>query len=242
MAYWELVVGAPGNGKSLYMARTTRWLVHRNRKVFEKYGIFRKVRANSRFSKKFENECKVIVDGKEESFLEYWNTMDDILRMRNVDIVWDEIATNMDAREAMTLPPEVKRFLSQFRKRGLEIYANTQDFSFLDKRARYFITDMFFLSKIIGSPDPSPTKPPVKKIWGWVAKRRVKPESMKAENPEQIQFTLIPSFFPIKKEDTEMYDTLDDIPASPPIPKLKQATKEIYKGGTKDGEEKEIYV
>jgi len=242
MAYWELVVGAPGNGKSLYMARTTRWLINRNKKNFVKYGIFREVRANSKFSKKFEEDAKLIHEGVEYNFLNYWETMSDVLKMRNVDIVWDEIATEMDAREAATLPREVKRFISQYRKRGLEIYSNTQDFSYVDKRARGFITNLFVLTKILGSPDPSPTKPPIKKIWGVIIKRQAKYESIRAETPERLEFHWLPSFFFIEKEDCESYDTLDDIPASPPLPIVRQATKEVFKGGSMDGQEKEKYV
>lgn len=242
MAYWELVIGSPGNGKSLYMARTVRWLVERNKRNLLKYGIFRKVRPNSKFAKHFEDSCIIEHDGKTYNFLEYWETMHDVMQMRDCDIVWDEIATEMDARESQTLPREVKRFISQYRKRGLEIYSNTQDFSYVDKRARGFVTHLYMLTKIIGSPDPSPTKPPIKRIWGLIAKSKATDDSIRADSPENIKFHPIPSFFTINREDCEMYDTLDDIPASPPLPRLRQSTVEIYKGGSKDGYTKEIYI
>lgn len=104
------------------------------------------------------------------------------------------------------------------------------------------MTHIFVLSKMLGSPDPSPTKPPIKKIWGVIMKRKVKNESIEADKPDRFEYHLIPSFFLITKEDTELYDTLDDIPASPPIPIVKKHVDIFYVGGKRDGEKSETYI
>jgi len=208
MARFEIVEGKPGQGKSLYMARTARFLFARNKKWFEKTGIVRPIVSNIRFSKEFEDEAGM--------FLKYWGSVEDVVKLQDCDLIWDEIATELDSRNFATISSELKRFLSQYRKRGVDIYANTQDFSMIDLRARLMITSVYTLNKIIGSPDPSPTKPPVTKIWGLVLMRQL--EDFLADDPHNKKYFLLPSIFFISAEDVAMYDTRQDIPASPPLP------------------------
>jgi len=148
MAVFELIEGQPGNGKSLYTSKIVQKLVKRNQKWFEKTGVIRYVYSNLKFSPEFEE--KSIITKHEEidgiwnhtkiHLLRYWNNVDEVSRLMDCDLIWDEIATEMDARTFTTLSEEVKRFLSQYDKRGVEIYANTQDFSMVDLRARMFVT------------------------------------------------------------------------------------------------------
>jgi len=165
MAKFEIIEGAPGQGKSLYTARKVEDLLRRNKRWYKKSGIIRKIASNIKFSEEFEK----IADG----FLLYWTNTQQLVGLRDVDIVWDEIATELDSRNWVNLDDEMKRFLSQYRKRGVDIYANTQDFSMIDARARLMITSVKSLSKIIGSRDPTPTKPPIKYIWGVIMIREV---------------------------------------------------------------------
>jgi len=163
MATFEIIEGKPGQGKSLYTARLARKLLKRNKKWREKSGIVRPIVSNIRFSDTFEKEG--------EGFLKYWSSIGEVTKLTNVDLLWDEIATELDSRNFQNLSEEVKRFLSQYRKRGVDIYANTQDFSMIDMRARLMVTRVASLWKMVGSRDPSPTKPPVKRIWGLVRVR-----------------------------------------------------------------------
>jgi len=197
MATFEIIEGGVGQGKSLYTARIARKLLIRNKKWYEQSGILRKVYSNLKFSKAFEDQWT--------PYIEYWSTTDELCKLRDVDVLWDEIATELDARNFANLSDELKRFLSQYRKRGVDIYANTQDFSMVDARARLMVTRVATLSKIIGSPDPSPTKPPIKYIWGLVAVREV--INFKEANPEKKEYQMLPSFFFIDKEDIKIYDT-----------------------------------
>ena len=135
--------------------------------------------------------------------------------MKDADLVWDEIATELDARNFANLSEDIKRFLSQYRKRGIDIYANTQDFSMIDARARLMVTRVASLNKVIGSRDPSSTKPAIKYIWGLVMIREV--ESILADDPHNKRYIGIPSFFLIDREDVKIYDTRQDIPQSPPL-------------------------
>lgn len=202
MATFEIIEGAPGQGKSLYSARIILFLLERNKKWFNRSGIRRMVCVNLKLSEQVEKE--------HGEFLRYWSDISELCTMRDCDIVWDEIATEIDSRNWVNLSQEVKRFLSQYRKRGVDIYANTQDFSMVDVRARLMITKVLTLSKVIGSADISATKPKPKRIWGLIFIREV--ENWRELNPEKKQYSLFGfSMFFITKKLVSMYDTTQDI-------------------------------
>lgn len=220
MAQFEIIEGAPGQGKSLYTAKIVRKLLLRNKKWYQKTGQIRKVYSNLTFSDVFYEENKM--------WLAYWRSPMELTHILDADVIWDEIATELDARNFAQLPDELKIFLSQYRKRGVDIYANTQDFSMVDARARLMITRVATLTKIIGSRDPSATKPPVKTIWGLVMVRDV--ENFKEVSPDKKKYGYVPSFFFIDREDVEIYDTRQAIVAGElPNRKLRKY-KEIYDG------------
>jgi len=103
----------------------------------------------------------------------------------------------------------------------VEIYANTQDYSLVDLRARMFVTRVATMSKIIGSARPSPTKPPVKRIWGLILVRDL--SEWKATDPSKKSYEILPSFFLIDREDVAIYDTRQTIEATQlPVKKLRK--------------------
>jgi len=220
MATFEIVEGSPGQGKSLYTARLVRKLIKRNRKWRDQSGIVRKIYSNIHFAEDFYTE--------NQDFIEYWHSPLELTQILDADVIWDEIATELDSRNFTNLPDELKIFLSQYRKRGVDIYANTQDFSMVDARARLMVTHVATLSKMIGSPDPSPTKPPVKRIWGIVAVREV--QNFKETNPEKKEYGWIPSFFFIDREDVEIYDTRQAIVAGKLPNKKLRKFHEVFEG------------
>lgn len=235
MARFDVVEGPPGQGKSLYTARLSRRLLNRNLRFYERSLVAynarmkawerakalraddttwleknpkpieplrRKIAANMKYSEAFEK--------KWEGWIIYWTRLDELHDLRHVDIIWDEIATELDARNWPNLAPETMRMLSQYRKRGLDIYANTQDFSMVDVRARLMITSVRTLTKLIGSPDPSATKPTVEKVWGVVLIRGV--ENWKETQAEKKKYSIFNwSLMLIERDLVEMYDTTQDI-------------------------------
>lgn len=208
MATFEITEGAPGQGKSMYTARTALKLIERNRAWEKKSGIRRVVMSNMRFSTSFEEQ--------NEGYFGYWVDSAELVNLRNVDVIWDEIATEIDARNFANLSVEMKRFLSQYRKRGIDIYANTQDFSMIDARARLMITSVRTLRKLLGSPDISTTKPAPKTIWGLVLIRDV--ENPRETDPEKKKYSWVPDFFFITRSLVSLYDTTQDIPLGKPAP------------------------
>jgi len=223
MATFEIIEGAPGQGKSLYTARIARKLYNRNFKWYEKSGIIRKIASNQKYS-------EIFLKGKEQ-FFQYWSSPKELCDLKNVDVIWDEIATELDARNFANLPYELKVFLSQYRKRGIDVYANTQDFSMIDARARLMVTEVLTLSKVLGSRDPSATKPPVKNLWGLILVWHV--INHREPDIEKKKRGLIPDFFFIEKEDVERYDTKQGIEAGQLPPKKLRKFLEIYEGDEK---------
>jgi len=198
MAVFEIIEGLPGNGKSLYTARRVLGLLKRNQKWFLKSGQKRQILSNLKFSPEFEKEAG--------DFLKYWVSVNEITKITDCDLVWDEIAAELDSRSFQTLSEELKRFLSQYDKRGVEIYANTQDYSIIDLRARMFVTRIARVSKVLGSRRPSPTRPPIKTLWGLIVVRDA--TVINANDASEKKFGFFPSeFFFIEKELTDLYDT-----------------------------------
>jgi len=208
MAIFEIVEGSPGNGKSLYTISLIRDLLLRNKKWYAKTGIQRKIALNIKLSEEYERN--------NSDWFVYWSDTNEIIKLRDVDIIWDEIATELDSRNFANLTIELKRFLSQYRKRGCDIYANTQDFSMVDVRARLMITSVKSLVKLCGSRDISSTKPDPKYIWGLIMIRSV--ENWREVDQTKKKYGLIPSFMTITKELISMYDTRQDIPLGIPAP------------------------
>jgi len=208
MATFEITEGAPGQGKSLYTARTALKILRRNMRWEDQGNPRRQIWSNLKFSEEFEKQF--------EGYISYWSDSSQLVKLRDCDIIWDEIATELDARNWPNLSIEMKRFLSQYRKRGIDIYANTQDFSMIDQRARLMISNVRTLTKIIGSRDISTTKPPPKVIWGLCMIRDV--QNFRETDPEKKKYDLIPSFIIISRDLVSIYDTRQDIALGKPPP------------------------
>lgn len=224
MAVFEIVEGLPGNGKSLYTARKAIRLLKRNQKWFIESGRKRQIASNLKFSPEFEKEAG--------DFLKYWHSVDELTKFNDVDLIWDEIAAELDSRSFATLSDELKRFLSQYDKRGIEIYANTQDYSMIDLRARMFVTRIARVSKMIGSRRPSATRPQITKPWGLIVVRDA--TTIKANDASEKKFSILPTeFFFIEKELTDLYDTRQIIGQTALPTKILRKQLEYYPGDEK---------
>jgi len=203
MGVWETDIGMQGHGKSLRMARNIRKIYARNLKWAKKSGIVRQISANQPLN---------ITSDYDKAFFDVgWNDVKELSKKRGMDIFWDEIANDLDARNFALLSNETKRLLSRADKRGLEIYCNTQDFDMIDKRARRMMTAVNEVTKWFGSPRPAETKPPVLKPWGfyWVREFQNFRDETAIMNPQERNYSLVPvDFFWLEPADFELYDTL----------------------------------
>lgn len=195
----EIYYGKPGMGKSLKLADKIVEILARNERWFKRTGQVRKIASNLRLSSVFEEQYG--------SFVQYWDDPIDLINLRDVDIFWDEIATHLDSTQWQNVPLDLKRFLQQHRKRGIDIYGTTQAFGMVDISMRRLVDNLFLCRKITGSRNPSATKPPVKTIWGLIWLWEIEAMSFEDEKPKHVGYDWVI----ISRRLVEVYDTTQEI-------------------------------
>lgn len=200
--------GLPGAGKSLKLAMTSVDTLYRNRKLHEKKGLpKRQLWSNIQFSDDVEEEFGVGDNG----YIQYWHDPGQLVKMRDCDVVWDEIATHLDSTQWQNMSLELKRWLQQHRKYGVEIYGTTQDFAQIDKSMRRLTSDLLLLTKVLGSPDPSPTRPSITRAWGVVLIRTLDPQKYDEEKSKFEAYGLLPKVMWIQTKWVKVFDTRQEI-------------------------------
>lgn len=155
---FTIITGQPRQGKGIQTMREIDRLYRRNYDWYKKTGTTRKIATNIGLSEEY-------LDGKEDFFI-FWDSWNDLLTFQDVDIIWDEISVLLDSYKYEQLTQTQLHWLTHYAKLGNTIYATTQDYSQLARRARLLATDVFNVVKLFGTPTPSPTKPPIKHIYG----------------------------------------------------------------------------
>lgn len=204
--------GKESSGKTLlmfrlaqkYVKRNKRWLRIRSRMKLSV--VPRTFAFNQPISDSFRDE--ILSSG---SKLIYFRSFAEIEDLMDADIFIDELLKFFPSRGSDPLPPNVMDFLSQGAKNGNHIVGSSQDFSQVHKQFRLLVNKVYVIKKIVGSPRPMRSSPPVNFIWGIGIKFSVKPDSFKGDNTE-MKTNFIPIPFFISKKDTLRYSTLYRIP------------------------------
>lgn len=203
--------GLPGAGKSLKLASTVIDVLYRNRKYFEKTGIVRPLYTNLQMSQTVKDEFS--------GYIFEWTQLKELIKLRDCDVVIDEIATYFDARHWEHMSLEMRRWLAQHRKFGVEIYGTAQDFAQADKAFRRLTSDLLYLTKVIGSRDISPTKPVPRIIWGIVLIQTLDPVRYDEEKSKFNSSGGIPRFMFITRERASIFDTRAEVKPSSSLPR-----------------------
>jgi len=234
-----IFTGLPGSGKSAKLARTAIGLLYRNKKWYDrlcklyekdpeniifwdektkayKYPLPRKLWTNLKLSEGVEEEFK--------GFIEYWTDLRQLTPLRDVDVLIDEVATYFDARLWETLSLEMRRWLAQHRKFGIEIYGTSQDFAQVDKAFRRLTSNLLYLTKLIGTRDISPTRPPPKFIFVISLVRELDP-TVYDEQKSKFGGGSMPTFMLITGDDVKIFDTRAEVALSHALP-LKHIERE----------------
>jgi len=204
--------GLEGEGKSLRLAMTACDLVERNARWREQSGIVRPIWSNLKFSPLFmEKALEVGIP------IYYWENLDDLIKIANADILMDEVGNYFDSRLWADLSLDVRRWLTQGDKMGIELYGTAQDFAQVDKSFRRLVKHLYYIKKAMGSPRPSPTKPPVTKIWGFCWFFELDPRTYKEDEDKFEALSVFDwRFFRIRKIYCEIFDTTQKIQRSKP--------------------------
>lgn len=209
--------GLESSGKSLKLAMVVCDLVHRNKKIFEKFGLRRPIWSNLEFSPEFREYCE-----QNNVPLMIWKNLNDLILISEADVVIDEVGNYFDSRMWQDLSLDVRRWLTQGAKCGIEIYGSAQDFAQVDKSFRRLCDTLYEIKKLIGSPRPSSTRPPVKRIWGICMMRQLNPVAYNEDKKKFENGAIIPSFFTIQKRYCEIFDTKQKIVRSLPAPLIHE--------------------
>lgn len=208
--------GLESSGKSLQLAMKGEAVLMRNIKWRERSGIARKILTNSPFSEKFnafakDNGIDVVV----------WENLDELIQQRDCDVFIDEIGTYFDSRMWADLSLDVRRWIQQGAKMGIELYGACQDFAQVDVSFRRLTSELYHITKWIGSARPSPTKPPIKHIWGLCHMVELNPQSYD-EGKKKFQsegiLNWFTGWFTIQRRYCEMFDTRFFLKRSTPLP------------------------
>jgi len=213
--------GLESSGKSLKLAMTANQILERNKKWLKESGITRPIWSNLKFSEEFINyakECKIPIH--------YWSNLDDLIKVTHADVFIDEVGNYFDSRLWADLSLDVRRWLTQGAKQGIEIYGSAQDFAQVDKAFRRLVNQLFYITKTMGSPRPSATRPPVKKIWGVCVMRELDPHTYKEDENKFANGSIFSlRFFFIRKVYCNIFDTTQKIERSLP-PLLKHIDRD----------------
>jgi len=180
---FQYTFGDIGSGKSLTLAKKIISCLRESIKIEKKYHMpIREIWVNipirEDIMKKYQDRLHYWENPFEMIFKDY--PYNRILR-RDFDCFIDELAGYLAADKWRECPEQIRKFFARHRKRGIRIFGNTQDYMMLDINARRMATEVYKVRKLIGSPDPSPTLPPIKHIWGIIITRQVDKRSVEQD-------------------------------------------------------------
>lgn len=252
LKYWFIIIWAkPGNCKSLEQARITKKLLKEYRKTERRYPALpqRFVFTNQILNK----DLKEVQEALATKHLYYWDEPKDFRycprkncwrsgdthKLHDCDLLIDEGSTLFPADKWADTPIWLRKMWSQHRHNGLRIVMLTQDAKAIDISCRRMVWMTYFMKKLWGSRDISPSLPPLVPfswkalftfksfIWGIYSKRMVDPDiieqesgvnvrlrlsdSEKAEHLEENRLVGLPEYHLITKNKVNFYDTTQDV-------------------------------
>lgn len=198
--------GNTGQGKTYMSGLDTLRLLKRNKYWYTSGKIKepRLLATNMALSNAIVEEFK--------GYILYWQEMEQLVTLRNCDVIFDDMATYLDSQRWMDTPLSVKRWLRLHEHYGCDIYGNAQDFLTIDPSVRRLAGTVEYVSKLIGSRRPSATKPKINHIWGIITVRRVKSEELDKERIKRT-YEGFPRIEFIRKRICNVFDTTQDIEA-----------------------------
>jgi len=218
----KVFVGLESSGKSLLMAKELRLNIDRNVKWFKITNRKRPIYYNLSLS----NDIKEYAQKKGIDLIP-WSNIWSLVDMHECDLYIDELATYFDSRFYSDLPLDVRLWLAQAEKMGVQIVGATQDYFMIDISFRRLVKRLYEIKKVVGSPRPMLTAPPVNFIWGimliWELDAR---SATRAGNQEEMQVVggllgKIPKLFILRKKDTKNFNTQTRVSLSDPPPLRK---------------------
>jgi len=197
------IVGLPGAGKSILFADYILQTLRRNEKFFQKSGITRLVYTNIALSDH--------VTAKYNHFIRYWTDRNSLFLLRDCDVFIDEIAGYFNSRDWENLSEETRTWLMMHEHYGIELFCNTQNWKSIEVMFRRLTTELIHINKLCGNRRPSPTRPPIKFVWGIINSKHVDPKCFDEEEWNFKYSDMIGSFHLITRDKIALYNTRQDL-------------------------------
>lgn len=216
----KVYVGLESSGKSLLMSREFEENLYRNYRWLQITGIPRPIYYNISIS-----QSMIDLAAELGIPIHKWTNIWDLVSMSECDLYIDELATYFDSRFYQDLPLDVRLWLSQAEKMGVQIVGATQDYFMIDISFRRLVKQLHEVHKVVGSRRPMKTAPPVNIVWGIMFVWNLDPRSAaKAGNQEEMKTSgifNIPKVTWLKKKDTKRFNTQTRVALSEPPPLKK---------------------
>jgi hypothetical protein len=209
----KVFVGLEGSGKSYLMAQESVENLYRNAKWAYKTGIPRPIRGNLPWSDKFYSLAESL-----QVPIFSWKNIFELPTFTECDLYIDELATYFDSRSFKDLPLDVRLWLAQAEKMGVEIVGAAQDFGQVDKSFRRLCKEVVEVRKQFGSRRPMATAPRVRFVWGMCLTWNLDPRSFDAEQIDMKHTNFLPNPFFLRRTWTEYFDTAKRVSLSEPVP------------------------
>jgi hypothetical protein len=219
----KVFVGLESGGKSLFMLRESVANIRRNAYWYKLTGVKRPIVGNLAWSPAYYALAK-----KHGIEIIKWNHISELPYLTECDLYIDELQTYFDSRNFADLPLDVRLWLSQSTKMGVQIVGATQDFGMCDKSLRRLCNQVFYVQKILGSRRPMRTSPKVKRVWGIFFRWELDPRSFDGEQIEMKTTSWLPALTRLKKSDVKLFNTQERVALSdpPPLQKVVRVCKE----------------
>lgn len=209
-----IFAGLEDSGKSLQLAIHAGKLAERNAKWMKKTGIPRPIVSNLEFQEPF---FKYVTEELGIP-IKYWKDLEELPSLTDCDLIIDEVGAYFDSRTFKDLPLDLRLWLAQASKLGVDIYGSAQDFAQVDITFRRLTTSLYEITKLIGSSRPTKTRPSSKRIWGLCQMRQLDPVGYDEQKKAFNNSSVLPSWFLIKRAHCEIFDTTKRIAKSKPTP------------------------
>jgi len=209
-----IFAGLEDSGKSLMLAQYAGMIAERNSDWAKITKNPRPIVSNLEFQEPFHK----YVTEELGIPITYWRDLDELPQLQNCDLIIDEVGAYFDSRTFKDLPLDLRLWLAQASKLGVDIYGSAQDFAQVDISFRRLTTTLYHITKLIGSPRPAATRPPVRRIWGVCSIRELDPIGYDEQKKKFATDSWLPSFFFITREHCDIFDTTKRIAKTKPPP------------------------
>jgi len=134
----NVVVGKPGQGKTLYLVKLAAEEMDLGRDVYSNFYI---------------NRDKLIANGlikkpQGAGNLFFWKRTSELIKLRKGLILIDECQIYFNSRSWKTLPPELQYKFQQHRKHGLDIWGAVQNLKRIDTVVRELVNTVYEVHKM----------------------------------------------------------------------------------------------